>query len=282
MNAQKTNCSGCMACMNACAANCIQIKTDKAGNFIRFIDDSKCVHCGQCETVCPTNKSSHLSMPQKAYIAWSKKPEGKSSSGGIAASIYRYCLTHQMDCIGVKYDENFVAKYDFVNSIEEIERFVGSKYVYSHMDSIYQKIIARLEEGKKIVFIGLPCHVAALKNIVNQKDFHLICVDLVCHGIVAEKIFSEHMKYLQGKKVNRKIESVDFRENKNNFGITVRGKKGELLKRQPPYLEEYMLGYTEGFVYCDQCYYCQYAQKKRTSDLTIKDFCGSPPIRIAQ
>lgn len=269
--------------MNICAANCIQIKTDKAGNFIRLIDDSKCVHCGRCETVCPSNECPHLSMPQKAYIAWSKKPEKKSSSGGIAASIYRYCLAHQIACIGVKYDESFVAKYDFIDRMEEIDYFVGSKYVYSHMDSIYQKIIAQLEKGGKIVFVGLPCHIAALKNLANRKDANLICIDLVCHGIVAEKIFLGHIKYLQKniskKDGNRKIESINFRENRNSYGITVRGESGKLLKRQPPWTEEYMLSYSKGFILCEQCYHCQYAQKKRASDLTIKDFCGKdrPP-----
>lgn len=105
MNIKKTDCSGCMACENVCPAHCIQIRTTTTGNFIRLIDDSHCRHCGRCETVCPTRESGWLTMPRKAYIAWSKKTDKRSSSGGIAASIYRYCLSHHMECVGVKYDE---------------------------------------------------------------------------------------------------------------------------------------------------------------------------------
>lgn len=280
MNIKKTDCSGCMACENVCPAHCIQIRTTTTGNFIRFIDDSHCRHCGRCETVCPTKESGWLSMPQKAYLAWSKKADKRSSSGGIAASIYRYCLSHHMECVGVKYDEALSARYDFVRSMEDMPSFAGSKYVYSHMDSIYQNILTRLKDGKKIVFIGLPCHVAALKNITDMMGYQsqieasLICIDLVCHGVPAEKFLSEHLNHMRRKMKDTDIVSIEFREGKNPFGVTLRGRQNRLLKRQPCWRDEYMLGYCTGFIYCESCYNCQYAQKKRCSDLTIKDFSG--------
>lgn len=276
MDRSAKECSGCMACKSICPENCIHIRTDRAGNFVRLIDDEKCMKCGRCKVVCPLNRQERMSTPRKAYIAWSKKKEKRSSSGGIAGSIYRYCLSNRIACIGVRYDEDFSVKYDFVDSVKDIEKFEGSKYVYSHM-RIYRKILSKLKYGKKVVFIGLPCHVAALRNVVGRYNDNLICIDLVCHGVAPEKFLAEHMSHIYKKIKCVKVTSIDFREEENPYGITVKGEKSEILKRRPRWLDEYMLGYCEGFTYCESCYSCKYARKERCADLTIKDFSGELP-----
>ena len=276
MDCQKEkNCCGCMACKEVCIAGSICIKINKWGNYIRIIDVKKCKHCGRCEAVCPLNGCNSLSIPRKAYIAWSKKKEKRSSSGGIAGSIYRYCLSNRIACVGVRYDDDFSVKYDFVDSVRDIEKFEGSKYVYSHM-RIYRNILLKLKRREKVVFIGLPCHVAALRNLAGGND-DLICIDLVCHGVAPEKFLAEHMSRIFKKLKNEKVTSIDFREEKNPFGITVRGEKNEILMRRPRWLDEYHLGYGNGITYCEACYSCKYARKERCADFTIKDFSGELP-----
>ncbi len=270
-------CSGCMACKNICPRNCIRIRVDGVGNFIRVIDTDKCINCGHCEKICPSKMPHDMAKPQKAYIAWSKKLERRSASGGVAASIYRYCLAHHVKCVGVRYDKKCTARYRFLDKLEDIEAFASSKYVHSDMEGIYQKIRIQLKDGKRVVFIGLPCHVAALRNIVGWKESNLICIDLVCHGVPNERFLSEHMASIRRKIKQAEVQSIDFREKENPYGITVKGTHRQILWQNSQYIDEYMLGYCEGFVYCEQCYRCSYAQGKRCSDLTIKDFCGKPP-----
>lgn len=268
-------CSGCMACKDICPADCIYIRTDNKGNFYRIIDKKKCKSCNLCEKVCPIINTYKLHMPQKAYVAWHKKVciNRKSSSGGVAAGIYEYCIENNIKCIGARYNEELKVKYDFIDSLESINDFVGSKYVHSDMTGIYKQIVSLLNSGEKIVFIGLPCHVAALQNIA--KDKNLLCVDLVCHGVVAEKFLAEHIENMKGEKIKKNtIGIINFREEKNQYGITVRGKNGKLLKSQTKEQDEYMLGFCKGFIYCEECYRCRYARKQRCSDLTIKDFTG--------
>lgn len=278
MNEYKKRCSGCMACISVCPVGCICIKTDSRGDFVRIIDKNKCRQCNQCDKICPVTNIGNLRMPKKAYTAWSKKRNvnRKSASGGVAASIYEYCLQNGIKCIGVKWDKNFKAKYDFVPNIKAIEKFASSKYVHSCMGGIYEQVLKCLERGEKIVFVGLPCHVAALQNVTAGKNNNLLCVDLVCHGVAAEKFFTEHIDHMLENKINRSdIVSIDFREEKNPYGITIKGKMGGVLKRQSREKDEYMLGYCRGFTYCEECYRCRYARKERCSDLTIKDFCGT-------
>lgn len=270
-------CSGCMACRNVCPVSCISVKTNSIGNFVKRIDMENCIHCGLCEKVCPVIESGRRHIPQMAYVAWSKNANvnRKSSSGGVAASIYEYCITNNIYCIGTRYDEKLKVKYDFIRDIGSIKDFVGSKYVYSHMDSIYKRIVAYLKKEEKVVFIGLPCHASALRNVIKKGKENLVCIDLVCHGIVAEKFFAEHIDNICSGFEKEKIASVSFREEKNPYGITLRGKNGEILKQKSKQQDEYMLGFCEGFIYCEECYRCQYAKKERCSDLTIKDYCGT-------
>lgn len=269
-------CSGCMACKNVCPASCISVMPNRVGNFMTQVDIEKCIHCGLCEKVCPMKEKGSLHIPKKAYVAWSKKinVNRKSASGGVAASIYEYCTTNDIRCIGTRYNRRLKVIYDFVKNTESIKNFTGSRYVYSHMDTIYKKTIMCLERGEKVVFIGLPCHVAALQNVIKKGKEHLICIDLVCHGVVAEKFLAEHIDKMAKGIEKKNIVSIDFREEKNPYGITIKGKKGEILKQKSKLQDEYMLGFCEGFIYCEECYRCQYARKERCSDLTIKDFCG--------
>lgn len=272
---QMRECSGCMACKNVCPHKCIQIRTDYTGNFIRLIDSDKCIQCGLCEKVCPSKVLPRMTASLKAYAARSKKPERRNASGGIATGIYRYCISKNLVCVGVRYDEKLIARYDIVSGIEDIDQFGSSKYVYSHMGNIYKKIRFYLQKDKTVVFIGLPCHVAALKNVLQGQDEKLICIDLVCHGVASEKFLMEHIERIRGVEKGN-VGFIEFRDKKNDYGITLQEVgTNQTLKAQSKYEDEYMLAYRTGLIYCEQCYRCRYAQENRCSDITIKDFCGS-------
>lgn len=268
-------CSGCMACKIACPVNCIHIRNKHIG-FIRTIDIDKCIHCGKCEKICPMNHGTYH-KPQNAYVAWSKKRtiQGESASGGIASTIYEYCIDNDIACLGVKYNEKLQAQYDFVKNKAEIKMVRGSKYVYSHMSSVYHEILRRLKEGEKIVFIGLPCQAAALKNYLNSDCENILYIDIVCHGVCFEKMLQSHIARMT-KKNEDKIMSINFRERFNSYGVTIRGKNNKLIKKKDRNTDEYMMAYCYGITYLEACYQCPYARNERVGDITIKDFSGEP------
>ena len=53
--------------------------------------------------------------------------------------------------------------------MEDLEEFRGSKYVKSNQIGIFKEIKNALEQGKIVLFIGLPCQVAGLKKLLKGK-----------------------------------------------------------------------------------------------------------------
>ena len=46
-------CLSCFACFASCSKGAIKMHEDELGKLLPRIDESKCVHCGCCEKVCP-------------------------------------------------------------------------------------------------------------------------------------------------------------------------------------------------------------------------------------
>lgn len=130
----------------------------------------------------------------------------------------------------IVYDGGYVAAclfrngeffFDITNKKDELIRFAGSKYVKSNPVGIYDKVVEKLKNGKKVLFIGLPCQVAAIKNYTITMPAgigeNLYTVDLICHGTPSPKILS---LALREKGINiKQLRDIRFR-NKTNFGLS--------------------------------------------------------------
>lgn len=49
----KEECCGCSACVSICSQNAIVMVSDKEGFEYPNIDDTKCIRCYKCLSVCP-------------------------------------------------------------------------------------------------------------------------------------------------------------------------------------------------------------------------------------
>ena len=70
------DCTGCMACLNACPTNAISVSADKKGFYYPLIDNEKCINCNKCKNTCPANKGAIESdkKPQ-VFACWQKNTE---------------------------------------------------------------------------------------------------------------------------------------------------------------------------------------------------------------
>lgn len=266
---RENQCTGCMACLEVCSMGAIKIN-DQLKYFNAVIDSDKCIDCGACHSVCQNNKQIDDIEPIAWYQGWSRSEIHRkvSSSGGFAAELTKYFIeTGGIVCSCVFKQGAFV--FDFVDSIKEAEKFVGSKYVKSNPMGVYTRIRRFLTSGQKVLFIGLPCQVAAVKLFIGERfRDKLYLVDLICHGTPSSKVLSLYLNE-HGYSLER-IKDIQFRQ-KGIFNI----RKDGISLGQKGIYDRYTLAFLNALSYTENCYDCKYARFERASDLTIGDSWGS-------
>ena len=265
-------CTGCKACVQVCQESAISL-IDSIKNLNAVIDEDKCIRCNACERVCQQVRLLDVRPPIKWFQGWAKNEcsRSRSSSGGFAYQIMKKFLEEDGFVCSCTF-KNGCFSYSVAGSVSEINQFRGSKYVKSDPKGIYSTIKELIKSGNKILFLGLPCHVAALKRYVGGiNSENLFTVDLICHGSPSEKILSE---FLAEKGIDiKEINNISFRE-KNKFRISCEGEKAVQIT---PFgvRDRYTIGFLNGLFYTENCYSCRYAGLDRVSDITIGDSWGS-------
>lgn len=264
---EKNMCAACMACVNSCKKNAIKV-VDDIRYYNAYINSDKCIDCGSCKKICPINNPPVKYDPINWYQGWADDEiRKKSSSGGFATDIaLSFVKNGGKVCSCLYRNGEFI--FSIAETIDEVLQFSGSKYVKSNPKDIYKQVLSELQTGK-VLFIGLPCQVAALKNHVGVRgNQNLYTIDLICHGTPSLRLLSMALD-----DYNQKIdglESISFR-NGNDFALSCNGKP--LVPHNV--FDKYILAFLYGFSYTQNCYYCKFTTKKRTADMTLGDSWGS-------
>ena len=270
----KNKCTGCMACLNACPNDAIEIITSKDGFEYPKINEEKCIHCNICRKVCPQNKyyKNEYKEPEcYAVYNLNEKDRGQSSSGGIVSLLAKEIIHNKGTVYGVIL-ENLEAKHIRVDSENDLYKIQGSKYIQSNINLIYKSVKQDLEEKKSVLFTGTPCQIEGLKSYLNKDYDNLLCVSIICHGVPSPEIFK---KYIKEK--NDKIINVNFRNKKmgwHNFSMEYEYQDGT--KEIVSFKEDtYMNGFLKNLFLRESCYNCQMRfDTKNTADIIIGDFWG--------
>ena len=259
-------CAGCMACLDICPKKAINIVDSVIANNA-VIDTNRCVHCGLCYSVCPNKKPVEKYNPIEWYEGWTTSPMRKfASSGGMASALIRLFIEHGGYVAACMF-QNGKFGFQLTNDLSEASQFAGSKYVKSNPAGIYEQINSKLKAGNRVLFIGLPCQVAALKNFVKTQDL-LYTVDLICHGSPSPKILEAFLRE-KGMDITC-VESIQFRQ-KASFGLRV----GDRTLGLADVMDWYTYAFLTALDYTENCYSCTYANLGRVADITLGDSWGS-------
>lgn len=265
----ENRCTGCRACMDKCSKNAITIKDD-ISTFNAVIDTDKCVDCGICHSVCPNNNPVELKRQISYCQGWSENETERksSSSGGFAAAISKlFIQLSGVVCSCTFENGEFIFK--IAEKESETECFKGSKYVKSNPNGIYKKVEAYLKNGTKVLFIGLPCQVAGVKNFINKSlSDKLYTIDLICHGTPSVKLLNQYLKQYHLNLED--ISKIDFRNN-NTYNLQINNKPLINSRTQDLYTYTFLTS----LIYTENCYSCKYATVERVGDITIGDSWGS-------
>ena len=266
---EKNMCAGCMACVDICPKNAISIK-DNLSYYNSVIDQKECVDCNLCQKVCPNNNEVEKNKPIEWHQGWAENSEirNNSSSGGLATAIASSFVRSG----GIVYSCCFEKGcFYFSKALEEkqIEKFVGSKYVKSNPIGVYNAIKTDLINGTTVLFVGLPCQVAALKKYIGKKYHEMLyTIDLICHGTPSPKLLDIFLN--QYNKPLKSMNKISFRlkEKMQIWGDD----KGIITKGVS---DKYTIAFVNGLTYTQNCYDCKYARIERVSDITLGDSWGS-------
>ena len=273
----KTNCCGCYACYNICPKNAIEMKEDEKGFKYPVIDKDKCINCGLCEKICPIlNKKNEIENDINVYACYNKNEEERinSSSGGIFILIAKEIIKKGGVVFGACLDEKFNVIHTYVETEEDLKKFMGSKYVQSVIGDNYRKAKKFLDNGRIVLFTGTPCQIEGLKSYL-QKDYkNLYTQDLICHGVPSPMVWNKYKTYRENTdKAN--TENIYFRNKDAGWKLFnmkfVYGKK-EYKKNQTKDL--FMQTFLRNTILRDSCYDCNFKKKHRESDITLADFWG--------
>ena len=262
-------CAGCMVCVEVCAKGAIQV-VDEWKDYTAIVDEEKCVACEVCFKVCPSKHTRELIYPTQWYQGWASEAQVRQqgASGGVATAISQAFIKKGGVVSGCVFDGGkFV--FELARTVEEVKRFAGSKYVKSNPQGIYKRIEEELKQGKEVLFIGLPCQVAAVKNYVSTKFAErLYTVDLICHGTPSPKMLENFLQQYGYSMMT----SCDIRfRRKGLFQLCNEGR--EIIK--PGVTDRYLIAFLEAITYTDNCYTCSYAKNERVADITLGDSWGT-------
>ncbi len=271
------HCTGCGACAFKCPKNCITMPCDSIGSKIPVVDPTKCIECGNCERACPALNLPQSHRPTHAYAAWNLNSEERktSASGGIAAAIYKYGIEQGWAVVGASQNEDWSVTHKCVECLSDIGQFKNSKYVFSEPYNVYSKIKEKLHNGRRVIMIGLPCQIAAMKKLFPKNE-NLLLIDVVCHGIMPATYLTQHISTLE-KVLGKKASRMSFRAPEKgtaNYFFTLYDNDQIIYSKRIVDGDIYNIAFHQGIAYRENCYHCQYARPERASDITLGDYHG--------
>lgn len=282
----KENCTGCGLCQYLCPKQCISFQMDSLGVEYPIIDNTKCISCNICKNICPSLYPLIEQQIDIAAVAWSTNQEvrNQGASGGIAQEIYQWALRNHFCVYGVTFTKEKGANYIKVTNDEDIKSVRNSKYVYSNLKGCFSQVDEDWKKQKKILWIGLPCQVAAIKKLAKKrkKEDHLITIELICHGTPPNRYLEEHLDYLE-KKYQKKIKNISFRNPNSQYRFCLYNQKNQKFYcKKPDENDTYFKGFMSNLILRENCYHCHYAKETRISDITIGDVDGSKFLSIPE
>lgn len=275
----KAKCCGCLACVNACPAQCIVPRRDREGFNYPVANPDLCIKCGLCEMVCPVLNPMEPRNPMEAYAARSTKHPAvnstatdKASSGGIFPALAARFIDEGGIVYGAAFAPDLTVEHIEVADKEALEKLKGSKYVQSELYSAYEEVKDHLKAGQKVLFSGTPCQIAGLKKFLGSHTEGLLTVDVACHGVPSPGLWEKYVKAFE-ETHHCKLRSVNFRDKTRSwrqYDVVYKTSQDEDI-RIAAEDDIYLSLFRQDVTLRPSCYNCPSRNGRSGSDITLAD-----------
>lgn len=271
------DCVGCNACVQICPRKCITMHPDELGFNYPAVNQSECIDCHLCERVCPVINRAAPALPLEVFAA--KNPDDAvrltSSSGGVFHAIASHIISEGGIVFGARFDKEYNVVHGYAETSEELKAFQGSKYVQSDIGDSFRVAEKFLKSGRRVLFTGTPCHIAALRLFL-RKDYgdKLVCADVVCHGVPGPEVWRAYLDLLAGNAglTRDGIRKISFRDKRlgwRRFGLAIDSGTDFF---EPLDTNLYIRIFLRNLDLRPSCYDCPAKCGKSHSDITLADF----------
>ncbi len=274
-------CTGCGACAEICPKACITMKPDQKGFAHPAVDPKQCIGCLRCQNACPIE--TPLQLPEQKSITYAGKSLNNenrniSSSGGVFSELVSLVLKKGGIVCGASFDEAFTVKHSFAETMDQAAAFRGAKYSQSELIGVFRTVREQLDNGRMVLFSGLPCQVGGLLGFLGKHYPNLVCVDFVCHSVPSPELWKRYLKYRSDMDGHGKAPlSVNMRSKETGwsryrYSVQIRFPNGlySAISKDDPYMKLFI----SGCISRESCASCRFKGLDRLSDITLGDCWG--------
>ena len=271
------SCTGCGACKEACPKQAIRFQDDPEGFPTPYIVQDICVECGLCRKVCPALEKPRMNEITDAYAVQllDRETLKESTSGGVFTALAKEIFQRKGIVYGCIWDEEYRAVVCKAENLEETAAMRGSKYVWSWSGDTFIEIRRELEEGRTVLFTGLPCQAAGLRKYLSKEYSNLYIAAFFCGGSPSPLAFREYLKTIVSD-VNP-YEKLHFKfrdKEKHGVGVHISYQHNGKTVDQGYVRNPYYFSFYAKVFNRKCCYRCQYRYGDRVDDLTFGDYWG--------
>lgn len=295
----KTMCCGCEACVQSCPHGCIAMHRDEEGFLYPAVNRDACTDCGLCERVCPMLQAPSSERPIETLAAKTddEAVRANSSSGGVFSVVAQRVISEGGVVFGAAFNDKWEVEHIGVESVGQLSRLRGSKYVQSRIGSAYAEVRRHLKEGRKVLFSGTPCQIAGLRKFLRRGYDGLVTIEVLCHGAPSPGVWEKWLTETVARQCDKNtvsprpncqrdslIEAISFRNKrlgwkKYSFALALsvpdgHGKKIQFTLAKPFIENAFMRGFLSNLYLRPSCHDCHFRGDGFFADITLGDLWG--------
>lgn len=280
----KELCCGCAACAQRCPKQCISMRVDSEGFYYPVVESTNCIDCGLCERICHSRHPYPTCEPVGAYAAINiyESVRQQSSSGGIFHILAEKTIKQGGVVFGVQFDSEWLTEIGHAESMDDVQKFLGSKYVQANVCNSFLDAEKFLKAGRKVLFSGTPCQIAGLHHFLGKPYDNLTTVEVACHGVPSPKVWKIYLSEVMDavKKItDKKFLSSLSGWRKYNFSIEYEESASTVCLHCDYRFNHFMRAFLCDLILRPSCYSCKAKDGRSGSDITIADFWGIEHIK---
>lgn len=144
--------------------------------------------------------------------------------------------------------------------------------MWSDPTRAYRQALDDLKAGRRVLFTGTPCQVAALSALARRARCadNLLTLDFVCHGTPRPEIYASYVKELEAEKgepvIRYEFRNKDWGWNFARQKVTFADGSARVL-----WADRYFAAFARNYSLRSGCFHCPFVGLERPSDFTMAD-----------